>query len=424
MQKPKTKVRLAGVNHDPNRPDSLRVLMISVTGAMGGAEHSFIEVLRALPRNRVQPYACVPPDSPLERLCRAAEVPVYSVHLRRFRRTTNPFVLAGQVKALYQGSRVVGEICASRDIDLIHANNDTAALVAWEVSRITKIPFVWHCRDLAPMHGFGRILSGAAAGVVAISRRVEQDLLKEGVAPERVHRIDNGIDLKRIPYAEQCAEFRTRVRARLGIDMNRPMVLCVGSFVPWKRLELFLDTLAELRRRIPDVLGLLAGSDLISDNAHYAEALTVHAQALGLDQNSLRFLGECDDVPELMTASDVVVSCSENEPFGRVVAEAGAAGIPVVSTRSGGKVDILEDGVTGLLVEQGDTMAMADACVRLLNDAELRKKFGAAARLRVEKLFDVRRTAEDVTQLFERITGRREASESSGASRASGATDV
>ena len=405
----KTKIKLVRVGQEVTHPDALRVLMISVTGAMGGAERSFIEVLRAMPRDRIHPYACVPPDTALERLCQSAEVPVYSVHLRRFRRTTNPFVLAGQVKALYQGSRVVSEICTSRNIDLIHANNDTAALVAWEVSRITGVPFVWHCRDLAPMHGFARILGGSAASVVAISRRVEAHLLKEGVPADRVQRIDNGIDLKRIPYAEQCAEFRTRTRARLGIEMNRPVVLCVGSFVPWKRMELFLDTVAALRTRIPDVLGLLAGSDLISDNSAYAEALDTHARVLGLEPSSLRFLGECEDVPELMTASDVVVSCSENEPFGRVVAEAGAAGVPVVSTRSGGKIDIVEDGLTGILVEQGDSAAMAEACAKLLNDAALRKTIGTAARARVEKLFDVRRTAEQVTELFETITGRREA---------------
>ena len=406
-RKAKTKVRIL---KPPVEGAQLRVLTISVTGAMGGAERSYIEVLRALPRSRVLPIACVPPDSELERQCIHAEIPVSAVHLRRFHRTTNPFVLAGQVKALYQGSRTIVEVCKKLKIDLLHANTNSAAFVAWEVARVTKLPFVWHCRDLVPMHGFAKILSGAAAAVVAISHAVEEHLLSEGVAREKLHRIENGIDLLRIPDEEQREAVRTRVRAMLKLDVNRPVVLCVGSYVPWKRLELFLDTLARLRRQIPDVMGLLVGSDLVSTNHEYGEALMDHAESLGLDPASLRFLGEQDDVPDLMAASDVLVSCSENEPFGRVLAEAGAAGVPVVSTHSGGKAEIVEDQVTGLLAAQGDAEALAKACARLLTDPKLQKKLGDAARERVEKMFDVHRTAEEVTQLFETITGRREAS--------------
>jgi len=119
-RKEKTKVRIAKM---PADGAPLRVLAISVTGAMGGAERSYLEVLRALPRERIAPVACVPPDSPLDRLCAAAEIPVESVNLRRFRRSTNPFVLAGQVKALYQGSRAIVDICKEQKIDLIHGES-------------------------------------------------------------------------------------------------------------------------------------------------------------------------------------------------------------------------------------------------------------------------------------------------------------
>ncbi len=406
-RKAKTRVRIAKL---PADGAPVRVLAISVTGVMGGAERSFLEVLRALPRERIAPVACVPPDSPLDRLCAAAEIPVESVNLRRFRRSTNPFVLAGQVKALYQGSRAIVDICKEQKIDLIHANTDSAAFVAWEVSRITQLPFVWHCRDLVPMHGFARILSSAAAGVVAISRAVEAHLLNEGVAREKLHVIENGIDLTRIPEQSKCAEIRANLRAELRLDANRPTVLCVGSYAPWKRLEQFLDMLAQLRTQVPEVMGLLVGSEGVSNNHEYGEALMDHATAVGLDPTGLRFLGERDDVPALMAASDLLVSCSENEPFGRVLAEAGAAGLPVVSTRSGGKAEIVDDGTTGFLTAQGDVPELTAACARLLKDAALREKFGAAARERVEKLFDVHRTAGEVAQLFETITGRREAS--------------
>ena len=90
-RKAKTKVRIL---KPPVDGALLRLLTISVTGVMGGAERSFIEVLRALPRHRILPIACVPPDSALEMQCIHAGIPVAAVHLRRFHRTTNPISLA------------------------------------------------------------------------------------------------------------------------------------------------------------------------------------------------------------------------------------------------------------------------------------------------------------------------------------------
>jgi glycosyltransferase involved in cell wall biosynthesis len=404
MQQEETKRRLVRVaSDDIDDAAKLRVLMISASGALGGAERSLVELAAALPKDRFLPSICVPPDSQLERHCSLVKMQIHTVHLRRFRRTTNPFVLAGQVRALYQGSRTIAELCKQKQIDLLHGNTDNAALLAWEVSRITRIPFVWHCRDLIRLHGFARILGNAAAAVIAISSAVEQHLLKEGVPREKLHRIDNGIDLTRIVAPADRAGARARVRAKLGIENDRPVLLCVGAYVPWKKHEKFLDMLAEFKSRIPPVLGLLAGSGQVNKSDVYGKALRAHARELKLDTSLLQFMNERDDVPDLMAAADVLVSCSENEPFGRVVAEAGAAGLPVVSTRSGGKMEIIEDDKTGFLVKPGDVEALTTACTKLLADPKMRQQFGDAARERVEKMYNIQNTAAKVAALLESI---------------------
>ena len=387
----------------PRVTRTLGALMISAAGEMGGAERSLLEVMRALPAGRVQASLCAPPDTELLRRGTLSQIPVYPVALRRFRRTTNPFLLAGQVRALYQASRSIRALCEERKFDVLHANTDTAALAAWEVSRLTKIPFVWHCRDMRPMHGFARPLSAAAAAGVAISGAVEQHLRREGVRPEKIRRIENGIDLSRFYKPEARAAARARARASLEIPADAPVLLCVGAYVPWKKHELFLKSLAALRSRQPYAVGLLAGSDSGAQNSAYGELLENTVRELGLTDNILRVLHERDDIPELMAAADILVSCSENEPFGRVLAEAGAAGLPVVSTRSGAKSDIVEDGQTGFLAEQGNVDALAAACLTLLNDAALRGEMGRQARARAERRYDVRRTAEELTALFETI---------------------
>src|SRR3990172_2526211 len=129
------------------RREPLKVLFLSAAGLVGGAERS----LCALPEDRIEAHACVPAEGPLARLCALAEVRVHPVPLRRFWRTVNPLLLAGQVMALYQGAQTVRKLVEELGIDVIHANTDSAALVAWEAGREAGRPFVWHCRDLRPL---------------------------------------------------------------------------------------------------------------------------------------------------------------------------------------------------------------------------------------------------------------------------------
>ncbi|MCX7805942.1 MAG: glycosyltransferase family 4 protein, partial [Planctomycetota bacterium] len=108
-------------------------------------------------------------------------------------------------------------------------------------------------------------------------------------------------------------------------------------------------------------------------------------------------------VPRLLAASDIFVSTSEGEPFGRALVEAMAAGLPVVATASGAKAEIVEDGATGFLVPQGSIGAMASACERLLGDAELRRGMGERGRARARESFDVRRTAREIVAIYREI---------------------
>lgn len=386
----------------------LRVLSISAAGAIGGAERSLFELLRALPREKFDVHVCCPPDSPLSRLFRSVQAHVHEVPLRRFRRTKHPFAMAGQLRALHLSSREISALCRDLRIDVIHANTDASELVAWEVSRMTRLPHIWHSRDLTHMHGFAKVLGNSAAAVVAISAAVENHLLKEGVNPAKLQRIDNGIDLSRIPIASKHAELRQKTRVALGLEAHRPVLLTVGGYVPWKKHELFLETLSLLRVRIPSIVGLLVGSDQFSQNQEYENSLRSLAKRLALGPDILKILGQRDDVPELMCAADLLVSCSENEPFGRVLVEAGASSLPVVSTRSGGKPEILENNVTGILTEPGNAREMADACALLLTHEKLRAEMGRNARQRAVLLYDVTRTARDLGALFDRIPKKRE----------------
>jgi len=377
-----------------------RVLFLSAAERVGGAERSLYELVCALPKDRVEAHVCLPSESPLARLFALAEIPVHPVPLRRFRRSRNPLMLAGQLRALHLGAKSIGKLAGELGLDLLHANTDSTALVAWEVSREAGLPFVWHCRDMRPLGLLAKILAGTTACAVAISAAVEQHLLKQGVTRKRLRCLVNGIDLTRFHGPDARAEVRARTRGYLGIAKDTPLLIDIGAWVPWKRHELFLDALAEVRKQHPGVVGLLVGSDLFHENRAYVSQLERHAERLRLSDGALLVLQQREDVPDLLAASDVLVSTSENEPFGRVLAEAGAAGVPVVTTDSGAKSEVVIPDTTGLLTPQGDAKALAGACLELLNQPERAAKLGEAGRARVHDSYNVTRLANEVAALY------------------------
>ena len=107
--------------------------------------------------------------------------------------------------------------------------------------------------------------------------------------------------------------------------------------------------------------------------------LEAAASRLGV-ANSVSFLGYRDDAISLMASSDIVVSASSYESFGRSLVEAQAVGRPVVATAVGGTPEIIRDGRSGILVPYGDAEAMATAVLRLLEDKQLARRMGAAGR--------------------------------------------
>jgi glycosyltransferase involved in cell wall biosynthesis len=163
---------------------------------------------------------------------------------------------------------------------------------------------------------------------------------------------------------------------------------------------LFLDVLAKMRKRRPAVVGLLVGSDLFHENRAYVSQLERHAERLRLSDGALLVLQQRDDIPDLLSASDVLVSTSDNEPFGRVLVEAGAAGVPVVATDSGAKREVVEDNATGILTPPGDAGALAKACLDLLDQPERLTALGTAGYARAHEAFDVTRLANEVANLY------------------------
>jgi glycosyltransferase involved in cell wall biosynthesis len=201
---------------------------------------------------------------------------------------------------------------------------------------------------------------------------------------------------------------RSDARQRYGLDNDAPVLGVVAQLTPWKAQHDAIDAFIRLRRRFTNAVLLLAGDAKFTaattrfDNAAYARSLRDRAAHLG---DAVRFLGNIDDVPELLSALDLLLLPSLQEPFGRAALEAMAMGVPTVATAVGGTAELIENGVDGLLLPPGDPTAWADACAELLASEPRRGEFAARGQAKAASFSPEGRAMEAVDIYTEVIRG-------------------
>ena len=283
--------------------------------------------------------------------------------------------------------------------DLVHLNDTVgvsrAALLA---ARRLRLKAICHLRALDERHPFDRWLSRSLAGYICISQAVNrhQRTLGGRIAPAWV--VYNGLDLADIDRPVDAAG----VRAGLGLRPGDQVVGCVGRLVEWKGQRVFIEALARLAPEYPHLRGLIVGGAEANGQA-YEQELVALVHRLGLE-DVVRFTGFRQDVPDLLRAMDVMVHASTSpEPFGRVLIEGMAAGAAVIGTDAGAVPEIIQDGVTGLLVPPGDAAALANALARALGDPQQRQAWCRAARQVVEQRFTMQTYVRGVMQVYKEL---------------------
>jgi glycosyltransferase involved in cell wall biosynthesis len=295
--------------------------------------------------------------------------------------------------------RPLVELLRRERIDVLHAHKFGSNVWGTVIGRAARVPVViahehsWSYEG-QPLRRFldREVVGRGADAFVAVSHADRRRMSEvEGVDPAVTRLIHNAVPPQK-PSGKD-------VRVELGIAADAPVIGAVGQLREEKALDLLIAAVAPLAASFPDLAVLLVGAGPDED------ALRAMARAAGLE-NVVRFLGLRDDVPDILAALDVAVSCSHREGTPLSVMEYMGSGLPVVATRVGGLPDLIESGVHGVLVPPGEELPLREAIADLLASPARRVEMGANARERQRAEFDLDGMVRRVEDLYHELFAR------------------
>jgi glycosyltransferase involved in cell wall biosynthesis len=371
----------------------LRIAFCHFTSDVGGgSDRSLFDLVTHLDQDAFTPFLILRSGDPLAARYREAGCTVAEIPFVPPRKALDARKLASF--SLYYLPHVLraARLLRRWRIDVVHVNtiNNLQGPVA---ARLAGCALVWHVRELAGEGRIGRAMRGLVARLahvaVANSKAVAESLAGCG---DRVHTVYNGIDLSEYPEPDCTAP-------------REPLIACVGRLEPWKGQHVLVEALPTIFQAHPGATAWFVGGPAVNKPS-YLPALQARCTELGI-ATRVAFTGARNDVPAILRRATLLVLPSvEPEPFGRTLVEAMAAGCPPIATAAGGPLEIIEDGVNGLLVPPGDAGALADAVKGLLADPARARALGGSGRERVLAQFTVDKMVEEMSQVLLRAAGQ------------------
>jgi glycosyltransferase involved in cell wall biosynthesis len=367
------------------------VLTFLTNFLIGGTERQVVNLVQNHDRDRFDVHlACFHRRGPL----------LDEIDTERLRLTDYPIRSLPSPRTLWQQGRLARYVhrCGIR---LVHSFGFYANVFAVSAARLGGAAVVVaSIRDtgdhLGPLQrALQKLVCRGADHVLVNAIAVKQVLVRQGYNPSRISVIPNGIDTSRF----RGRSATTGLRRELGVPERARLVVAVCRLNKLKGIEYFLDAAALLLRRFPDVRYMIVGDSI---SQAYRDELQARATALGLGECA-RFTGFRSDVPALLSEASVSVLPSLSEGLSNVVLETMAAGVPVVATSVGGTPEMVEEGVTGLLVAPRDAVALAEAIGSLLADPERAGAVGTAGREWVAQRFSLEAMVRGTEALYERL---------------------
>ncbi len=362
----------------------------------GGGERFFAQLINRLSGKRYKiMVACLPTVTFLEKIEGSGAL-VKSVDMR------NRF----NVKVILQ----LASLMKREKIDIVHSQGARADFFARIAGRLAKVPFDISIVQM-PVEGFdvalikkfvyivlNRFSERFVDRFIVVSDALEKIMIeKHGIEPQRVVKIYNGIEKDEYCIEdEEIARRRIAFRKESGLGKDVPIVGAIGRLVWQKGFEYFIEAIPDVLRKIPEAMFLIVGEGKLKDE------LNVKSKMLKLEDKII-FTGFRSDIKDILASVDAFAMPSLLEGLPMILLEAMAMMKPIVATKIEGIREVLENGLTGLLVSPKDPQVLSEAIVDLLIHKDKARQMGLTARKVVEERFGVNAMVQKVEGVYEEL---------------------
>lgn len=344
----------------------MRILHTEWSDGWGGQERRILAEMCGMAARGHWVALATRPQARLVEKARQAGLPVFTFP---FRGKLDPVTLVGLM-------RLIGR----ERVDIVNTHSGLDSWVGGLAARLAGARLLRTRHLNYPLHrSWHNFIHYLPQRIIACGEVMRRDLIeRDGFPPQQLASIPTGIDFQTF----RPRHSRQETRAALGLAEESWVILMVGVIRQVKRHEIALEALAALGGRVPNLVLLLAGDGPREENVRrYAEELGV--------ADRVRFLGHRDDVPDLLAAADCFILTSRSEGVPQAVTQALGSGLPVVATAVGGVPELVQDGVTGLLVPAENPAAVADALARVATEPGLAARLAAGGQAHAQVHFSL-----------------------------------
>ncbi len=277
--------------------------------------------------------------------------------------------------------------------DMLSANTSIASLYTGILAKLFHIPSMAHIRDIEPLGRIGQRLLRQNTRIIADSQAVQRHLAAQQIPESQLLCIYEGVDITQYQP----------LKTPRGQEKDSSVTLGIVGQIGERKGHLYaLKALRSLLPLYPELKLWILGKEPEQSREGYTRKLQQYVQEHQLREHVL-FWGFRSDIPELLEQLDILLLPSLQEPFGKIVIEAMAMEKPVIASNVGGVPEIIDDGITGLLVPPRDDEAIRRALEQLLHQRDRWKQMGRAGRKRVEQYFSLERNVKSTEQVYQQL---------------------
>ena len=391
-------------------PDNkkIKILFFDYSPIMSGAEYSLLDILQGL-KNKSMDYCLLTihgsrlvkrtTDMGIKSMGIILSEKMFYVNKNDFQK--HPFKIIQSFGSAVKTVIEIYNILRRGKYDIIYTNTLKSHILGGIAGKAAGVKVIWHMRDIPiqerPRKVIRFISTFLPDRIIAVSQAVGRQF-----GGGKVSVIHNGIDateMQKKTAQEMPAEIK-RITKNTG---GGPLIGMVGQIARWKGQDVFLRAAKLLAEKMPQAKFLVIGEALF-DEKDFKRELKDFVANNNLQERVI-FTGHLENVYPVLKQLDVLVHCSvEPEPFGRVIIEAMALGVPVIATRGGAVEEIIVSGEDGLIVPAGDHHQLAQVVEKILADKPLRSRLASNGVIKVRKRFGLGNMLEKITNLIMQLS--------------------